>query len=219
MTIHVNGVDLYYETVGEGRPLLLVHGNGEEHSIFVEAADLLKDRFTCYLIDSRDHGQSSPVEKLHYDDMANDMIEFMEALDLKDVVFYGFSDGGIIGLLAAAGSDRITDLIVSGSNTKPSAVKLWLWLIIKMNYIFRKDPKMELMLKEPNISDETLKKIKARTLVLAGSKDVIKEKETRHIAAVIPGAKLQILEGEGHGSYIKHQTKIGEIIRDFVAEG
>lgn len=219
MIIHVNGIDLYYEVVGEGRPLLMVHGNGEEHSIFTEAAEILRDQFTCYLIDSRDHGQSTPVEKLHYDDMAKDMIAFIEALELQDVAFYGFSDGGIIGLLAGAECDRITDLIVSGSNTKPSAVKLWLWLIIKLTYIFKKDRKMELMLKEPNISDETLKKIKARTLVLAGSKDVIKEEETRHIASVIPGAELRILEGEGHGSYIVHQTKVGEIIRDFIAKG
>ena len=55
--------------------------------------------------------------------------------------------------------------------------------------------------------------------MLAGSKDVIKEEETRHIASVIPGAKLRILEGEGHGSYIVHQTKVGEIIRDFIAKG
>jgi pimeloyl-ACP methyl ester carboxylesterase len=49
-----------------------------------------------------------------------------------------------------------------------------------------------------------------------GSKDVIKEKETRHIAAAVPGAELRILEGEGHGSYIEHQEKIGRILRGFL---
>ena len=159
MTIRVNGVELYYETLGEGRPLLMAHGNGEEHSIFNEAAQVLKDRFTCYLIDSRGHGQSSPVKEYHYDDMAQDMIELMEQLDLQNVAFYGFSDGGIIGLLAASRCSRITDLIVSGANTDPNTVRTWLWLIIRINYLLKKDPLMALMLREPHIPDEELKKI------------------------------------------------------------
>ena len=34
MTVKVNGIELFYETVGEGRPLVMVHGNGEDHTIF-----------------------------------------------------------------------------------------------------------------------------------------------------------------------------------------
>ena len=75
------------------------------------------------------------------------------------------------------------------------------------------------MLREPSISDETLRAIRARTLVLAGSGDLILPEETRHIAAAIPGAQLRILEGEDHGSYIVHSTKIAELIRDFVSAG
>ena len=43
----------------------------------------------------------------------------------------------------------------------------------------------------------------------------IPEKEMRHIASLIPGAELQILKGEDHGSYIVHSTKIAGLIRDF----
>ena len=45
MTVYVNGVDLYYEKSGEGRPLIMIHGYGEDHGIFDEAAAVLKDRF------------------------------------------------------------------------------------------------------------------------------------------------------------------------------
>ena len=58
MIAHVNGIDLFYEKAGEGRPLLLVHGNGEDHTIFDEAAAELAGSFTCYAVDSRCHGQS-----------------------------------------------------------------------------------------------------------------------------------------------------------------
>ena len=218
MIAHINGIDMFYEKTGSGRPLVMVHGNSEDHTIFNEAAELLKDEFTCYCVDSRGHGQSTPVKALHYDDMASDIIAFMEALDLRDVVYYGFSDGGIIGLLAAARCDRIATLIVSGANLTPDGVKTWLKLTIRGIYLLKKDPKMALMLNEPDISRSLLWRIKARTLVLAGSKDLIKEEQTRRIAAGIPGAELRILPGEGHGSYIVHKTKIGEIIRDFAGE-
>ena len=71
------------------------------------------------------------------------------------------------------------------------------------------------MLNEPHISDELLKSIKAKTLVLAGSKDLVTEDETRHIAETVPRAELKILNGEGHGSYIVHKTKIAELIKEF----
>ena len=60
-----------------------------------------------------------------------------------------------------------------------------------------------------------MRKIRARTLVLAGSRDMIVERETRHIAKVVPRAELRILDGESHGSYIIHNDRIGEIIKDF----
>lgn len=218
MTASVNGVDIYYEVTGSGRPLIMVHGNGEDHTVFDEAANVLKDRFTCYLVDSRGHGRSSPVKAFHYEDMASDMVSLMEKLDLWDVVFYGFSDGGIVGLLAAASSDRITSLIISGANISVKGVKFRWRLLFRIMYLFKKDPLLELMIREPDISDEVLGRISARCLVLAGSKDMIVEKETRHIASAISGAELRILDGEDHGSYIIHRERIGEIIRDFAAE-
>ncbi len=214
MFIEVNGTRLYYEKRGEGRPLILLHGNGEDHTIFQQALLLLEKRFCCYAVDSRCHGQSGGGA-LHYTDMAADMLCFMEKLDLRDVIFYGFSDGGIIGLLAAPRTDRISTLIVSGANLTPMGIRLWERLKIYAEYLFRKDPKLALMIYEPCISDDVLAGIRADTLVLAGSSDVICERETRHIADVIPGAELQILEGEDHGSYIVHSEKIAKLIIDY----
>ena len=206
-----NGVKLYYKKCGTGRPLLLVHGNGEDHTIFTQALWELEKHFCCYALDSRCHGQSS-TGPLHYDDMAADLLAFLEALDLRDVIFYGFSDGGIVGLLAAAQTDRITTLITSGANLSPMGVKWPLRLLVRVMYWTTKDPKLALMLREPYISDDVLARIRAHTLVLAGSRDLVLERETRHIAEVIPNAELRILKGEGHGSYIIHSDKIAKLI-------
>ena len=223
MYIGVNGIQLYYEKTGHGRPLIMVHGNSEDHTIFKEAVEVLKEHFTCYTPDSRGHGQSSPCRELHYKDMAQDMIAFMTELDLQDVAFYGFSDGGIIGLLAAMECKRITNLVVSGANITTKGCKAWFRMFIKalgaVNFrlfikalgTFNKSPLFELMEKEPNIPPEQLAAIKAPTLVIAGSRDLIREDETKLIAKSIPNAKLMILKGESHGSYIVHSTKIADI--------
>ena len=155
------------------------------------------------------------MRTLHYEDMAADMTALIEALDLRDVIFYGFSDGGIVGLLAASRCDRITTLIVSGANLNPKGVKRWLRTAIWGMNILRPDDRLALMLREPSISDDRLRAIRARTLVLAGSGDLILPQETRHIASAVPGARLRILQGEDHGSYIVHSTKIAGLIRDF----
>ena len=43
--IHVNGVDLYYEVHGMGSPLVMLHGNGEDHTTFDTLCAALQDRF------------------------------------------------------------------------------------------------------------------------------------------------------------------------------
>lgn len=212
MTISVNGVELYYEVVGSGDPLIMVHGNSEDHTIFNEAASVLKDYFTCYLVDTRSHGKSSRVKRLHYKDMAADYIEFINALNLHNVTFFGFSDGGILGLLIGMESKLVDTLIVSGANTYPGAVTEKLGRILKIIYFVTRSDKFRLMLNEPDISAEDLNRITARTFVLAGSKDAVKRENTDFIAANIPNAVEHILEGETHTSHITHSTKIAELI-------
>lgn len=215
MYVDVNNISMFCEVSGEGRPLILVHGNGEDHEIFDKTVKILKDKFTCYAVDSRGHGLSSSVKEYHYTDMARDMKAFMEKLDLRDVTFVGFSDGGIIGLLTAMDSDRITNLIVCGANMNPGGVKKSYDILFRMEYAIKKDPLFKLMFTEPDITVEMLGEIKARTLVLAGSGDLIREEQTTCIAESIRDAKLVILEGEDHGSYVVHSEKLGHIVRAF----
>ena len=208
----VNGIEMYYEKTGEGRPLVLVHGNGADHKTFQNSIELLNKHFTVYAVDSRGHGQSSKVGELHYTDMADDMTAFMEQLDLKDVVYFGHSDGAIIGLLAAMRTDRIGLLLAGGANMTPKGAAAWIRTILKVVYAVKKSPQLRLMLMEPNITPEELGTICTPTVVIAGSKDIILEKETKCIAASIPGAKLRIIEGAGHTSYVTAKGQLAKLI-------
>ena len=218
MKISVNGVELNYEVIGSGDPLIMVHGNSEDHTIFTEAAEVLKDHYTCYLVDTRSHGKSGKVKPLHYKDMAQDYVEFIKALELQNVTFFGFSDGGILGLLVAMEGGLVDTLIVSGANTYPGAVEDKTAKIMKIIYFVTRSDKFRLMLTEPDIRAEDLQKIRCKTFVLAGSKDAVKRENTDFIAANIPNATEMILEGETHTSHIVHNAKIADIILELTGK-
>ena len=218
MKISVNGVELNYEVIGSGDPLIMVHGNSEDHTIFTEAAEVLKNHYTCYLVDTRSHGKSVKVKPLHYQDMAQDYVEFIKALELQNVTFFGFSDGGILGLLVAMEGGLIDTLIVSGANTYPGAVEDKTVKIMKIIYFVTRSDKFRLMLTEPDIRAEDLQRIQCKTFVLAGSKDAVKRENTDFIAANIPNSTQMILEGETHTSHIVHNTKIADIILELTGK-
>ena len=214
--LEVNNIRLFYEVCGEGRPLLLLHGNGEDHTIFDRAVPLLAPFFRVYAIDTRGHGRSLYDGELHYADMADDIREFLEKLDLNDAAVFGFSDGGINGLLAAMDNPRITDLITAGANTTPESITTGMKYLIRIIGSVTGDPKFVLMQKEPQISAEMLSHITARTLVLAGSGDLVKPDDTRFIAASVPDSRLRILDSEGHGTYIVHNRKIADLLLGYL---
>lgn len=215
MICHVNHTNLYYKKSGTGKPLILLHANGHTHKVFDKATPMLAEHFTVYALDSRGHGQSEAVLEYHYDDLAEDVKCFIDELELERPILYGFSDGGIVGLLLAAKYPKLlSQMIISGANTVPEGIRTgWLKLFQFINAIV-KDPKMKMMLTEPNITVEMLQRIVIPTTVLAGSRDMVKRSHTEYIANNIPKSTLRILQGEGHGSYILHSTKIANLILD-----
>ena len=152
--LSVNGITLRYDVRGHGDPLILLHGNGEDHRIF--RTELLEPHFSCYLIDSRGHGRSTRLHELHYREMAADILEFIRRLDLHDVTLAGFSDGGIIGLIAASQTDRIRTLIACGANASPDGLILPFRIINHVIYALTRSPLFRLMIEEPDIRDEEL---------------------------------------------------------------
>ena len=217
MIINVNGVPLYYKKSGQGDPIILLHGNSQDHTIFADLIEKLSADYTVYAIDSRDHGKSGKVQHLSYMDKMEDVLAFITVLEIKKPALFGFSDGGIVGLLLAINHpDVLSKLMIGGANTHPSGAKSFLLALGKILYFFTRNNKVKLMLTQPDISDAELNRIITPTLVVAGQKDAIKEAHTASIAKNIPESKLLILKGENHGSYISDSSKIYDIIISFL---
>ena len=217
MKIKVNGINLNYEVYGNGNPIILIHGNSENYMIFDKLIDKLKINYKVYAIDSRCHGDSENTKEISYELMANDTIEFIKKLKIRVPILYGFSDGGIIGLLIAIKEPKLlSKLIISGANINPNGMKKSILINLKLVYFITRNKLFRMAIKEPNIGVEDLRKIKIPTYVLAGKKDAIKEEHTKLIANNIPNSKLEIIPNENHGSYIIHSDKIYEIIKKYI---
>ncbi len=214
MFAKINGIDIHYEIEGEGRPIILLHGNGEDMSIFDVAVEELRDFFAVVRVDSRGHGLSSPADALHYRDMAEDIHCLIKELDLENPVLYGYSDGGIIGLiLASEHPDDLLRLAVSGANSDPSTVE---WTEEELESLDKTDPKIRLMLEEPHISEFDLASIKVPTLVIAGEFDSIKRSDTEFISAEIPYGHMYIVPDADHGSYVVNSPILPRILKDWI---
>lgn len=208
-------MDLFYEQTGSGAPLIMLHGNGSSHEAFNDAVEILKNHFSVYALDSRGQGSNPKETELHYQDMADDVIEFSRKHNLEKPIIYGFSDGGIIALLVAIAEPELpSHLIVSGANLVPNGLKLRFQIPNIIKSWKTRDPLYTLMLTEPNITAEMLHKITAPTLITAGQHDIVRKSQTMKLSKEIAQSKLIILTGEGHGTYITHDrpTKIAHII-------
>lgn len=215
MIMETTKVQLYYEKYGKGKELILLHGNGEDHKIFKKAITILKQHFTVYAIDTRGHGQSSSVTSLHYQDMADDIYDFICSNHLDKPIVYGFSDGGIVALLLAIQyPSLLSNIIVSGVNTSPNGLKRrWLYLY-KIIYFVTRSKTMKVMLQEPCITKEQLQQIIIPVTITAGSKDMIKVSHIQNIADTIKQSTVKILVGQTHASYVVDSEEIATIIME-----
>ena len=116
------GIRIYYQTEGDGAPLVLQHGFSDSLESWYEFGyvDALKSDRQLILVDARGHGHSDkPHDSEAYDipNFAADVVAVLDALALSKVHFFGYSMGGRIGFgMAKYASDRIHALILGGNH-------------------------------------------------------------------------------------------------------
>ncbi|WP_301203063.1 alpha/beta fold hydrolase [Faecalibaculum rodentium] len=216
------GFQLAYEEAGSGIPLILLHGNGEDRSYFRHQIKDLQDIRHVYALDTRGHGQSPRgTAPFNLDQFARDLEEFMDQNGIKQADLLGFSDGANIALLfALKHPDRVTKLILAGGNLDPEGMNPKDLQEIQEEYKtatgFQKEL-LSLMVNEPHIQPEELKKLIMPVLVTAGSEDVILEEHTRLMAEAMPDSRLVILSGS-HWNAAESPEAFNRMVRAFLAE-
>ena len=219
-SVEVNGVRLHYLQEGSGRPVVLVHGNGESHALFeTEIKQLTAAGYEVFAPDSRGHGANEPVSEYHYADMADDIFCLIRKLGLEKPYYFGHSDGGIIGLLLELRHPgTLGKMAVSGTNLSPDGIVPE--FVEEFTAINEREPNplITLMLTEPHIEPEELQGITIPVLVTVGEHDLILPEETQRIVQNLPDVRLIVVPGADHGSYLDHNERMGEFLLDFYAE-
>ena len=223
--------ELFYIEKGQGFPLILLHGNGEDSSYFTHQIDEFSSSYHVYAIDTRGHGKSPRgTAPFTIRQFADDLLAFMDRHGIEKAHILGFSDGGNTAMIFAMRyPERVERLILNGANLAPSGVKRSTQLPIEIGYKFasRFAEKSEqakqnaemlgLMVNDPNVDPDELKSIKARTLVIAGTSDMIREDHTRLIASKIAGSQLAIIKGN-HFIANKNAPEFNRVVLKFLEE-
>lgn len=219
MRIKVNNVELNYQKLGSGHPLILLHGNQEDSSIFDKIIAPLALYYTVYAIDARDHGQSQQGVPMNYQLYVEDVAAFIRKLDLRHPYIFGYSDGGIVGLMLASQYTNITQrLMVAGANVNPDGLEKFEQLKYRVINFFQRKPEIDMMLNGPDISDAELRRITAKTLTLVGEKDCVKVEHTRQFSEKIKDSRIVVMPRQTHSSYVVHSLKLLNVMKEFFVE-
>ena len=115
MTLH-DGARIYYDDIGKGEVVLLLHGHTLDKRMWAEQVKVLKDSFRVIVPDFRGYGLSSdPIEGVQFT-YADDLIEMLDSLDISKVHVVGLSMGGYVAgdLLAMYPSRLLSCMMVAG---------------------------------------------------------------------------------------------------------
>ncbi len=221
----VNGIKLYYEIYGEGKPLIFLHGNGGSIAGAKDKIDEYKKYYKVIAIDSRGHGKSSDTvsKELTYVQMADDINVLLDSLKIDSAFISGQSDGGILGLLLAIHHpDKVARLVTFGANIFPgnkavfNEINELITGTVKTSKDFYKKRLYNLMIYQPNISEKELQKITCPVLLITGDRDAIRLEHSLKIFYNIKNSNLFVMPGATHfGSYEKLDL-FNKVVSDFL---
>jgi pimeloyl-ACP methyl ester carboxylesterase len=242
-TVTLNGADIYYEVVGTGEPVILVHGGLGSGRVFAKQIPALVNAgYQLIVIDSRGHGHSSHgPDPLSYELMASDVLGVMDHLGIAKADLVGWSDGAIIGLeLAINHPERLHKVVAYGANFTPEgvidatpvpAVEAALAPFFAATFADYQQtaPNPEgfdalaeelfaLYKVAPNFTDEQLQSITTPILILDGAEEeFVKPEHTLQLAELIPSADLIIMPGVGHFAPIQQPEEFNRIVLEYLA--
>lgn len=230
----VNGIKMYYEIYGTGKPLILIHGGGStiETSFGRIIPELSKSR-QVIAVELQAHGRTSDRDKgISFEQDADDVAALLKNLNISNADFFGFSNGGNTTLQIAIRHPQLTNkIVVASALLKRNGTFPQFWEFMKKG-TFDQMPqqyKDEFLKVNPDsaklynmfqkcadrmnnfkdIDDEQIKSIKCPVLLVNGDADVATSEHIVQMSKLIPNCKLAIIPGS-HGEYMGEITTLKE---------
>src|SRR5947209_14009408 len=120
----VNGINLYYETHGAGRPLILLHGGLGSGEMFGPVLPVLAEGHQVITVDLQGHGRTADIDRpIDVGRMAGDIAALIDHLELASPDVVGYSLGGGVALQTAAQYPaKVRRLVAVSANIRPDAI-------------------------------------------------------------------------------------------------
>jgi pimeloyl-ACP methyl ester carboxylesterase len=222
----VNGLKMYYEIHGTGKPLVLLHGGGSTiMSTFGRILPELAKKHQVIAVELQAHGHTHDIDRpLSFEQDADDVAALLKQLSIEKADLMGFSNGGTTCLqIALRHPERTNKLVLASTTYKRDGMQPGFWEgmqnaslehmpgPVKEAYLeANPDPEglramfdrdVARMVAFKDISDADIQAIQAPALIINGDAEVVRAEHALALAHALPHAKLAILPG-GHGEYI-----------------
>ncbi|MBO9571024.1 MAG: alpha/beta hydrolase [Chitinophagaceae bacterium] len=222
----VNQLNIYYEIHGEGFPLVLIHGGGSTiGTTFGRVLPILAKSHKVIAVELQAHGHTADIDReLSFEQDADDVAALLKHLNIPKADILGFSNGGTTTLqIAIRHPELVNKIVVISTFYKKPGAPSWLWEFLK-NGTFAdmpqqlKDAFLEINPDEkallamhdrdlyrmqhfPDINESDIKSIKAKTLIVAGDRDVVTPEHAVEMSRQINDSRLLIVP-DNHGGFI-----------------
>jgi pimeloyl-ACP methyl ester carboxylesterase len=221
----VNGIRLYYEVYGAGKPLVFLHGSGGSIKGASTRIEYFKHYFKVIAIDSRGHGKSidTTTKELTYVQMANDIKVLLDSLSIDSAFVQGQSDGGILGLLLAVHHPhKIARLATYGANIFPGKSAVFdeiddmVLNLLKSTESLYTRRLYALLAYQPNITEQDLQRITCPVLIMSGDRDAIRLEHSIKIFNNIANANFFVMPGATHFGTVEKPALFNWVLLDFL---
>ncbi len=225
--VDVPGLRIYCEVPGEGRPLVLLHGGGSTaETSFGAIVPRLARHHRVIAPEQQGHGHTSDAARpLSFEQMADDTAALLERLGVHGADVLGYSNGGVVALLLARRHPALVRrLVLASSYFERSGMPPAFWKGFdtarleempatlrqahlaagrspaELEAMFRKTVAMMKGFKD--LPEAALRALPGPALVMVGDGDVMSVEHAARMARLIPGGRLAVFPGSGHGAYL-----------------
>lgn len=223
----VNGLHMYYEIYGSGKPLILIHGGGSTiESNYGHVLPEFAKRHQVIAMELQAHGHTPDIGRpLSFEQDADDVAALLKLLNIDKADVIGFSNGGTTALqFAIRHPEFVNKLVLLSANFRRSGMQPGFFEGFKnasMEKMLPKDLKEAYLKANPDpkglqkmfdrdvarmvsfkdISDVSIKAIQAPVLIVNGDTDLVRPEHAMELFHLLPHARLAIIPG-GHGEYL-----------------
>lgn len=226
---------MWSEVRGKGEQLLMLHPGGVDSRAFGPISPYLEEHYETHYVDRRAHGRTGDVDgPLHFSDMVDDCIEYIQNTFTSPINVLGFSDGAIVALLLTIRRPDLVKKVVCASGVyhysgwqdgvledlssapdfmkqsygevSPDGVEHYDTVVAKLDSMHQN---------EPGLSEDDLSSIDTPCLVMVADDDEVKLEHAIKWYESMQNGELAVVPGTSHGMFAEKPKLFSDMVIEY----